>query len=256
MSTRQLLGDALLGLVSALPLTPHSPLERLLYRAVESKRRLGRDARELKSAIAQTFRSMGAERARTLTGFARIRQGILRSGSYKRSLFSRRWPDAAGSLRFRMASRLAVSRGITFDVLHLPEGAMIPPHGHDGVVSGMLVMEGEAGFRTYDVDGPVQPGLLVPVIPRQAERCGPGGVSTSGEDENLHWIRACSGPLFLLRFTVSDLFRGFRAEADRSAARLYLAPIGKPDGDGRIWAEPVDETTAAALRFPDPGHAR
>lgn len=256
MSIRQSLGDALLGLVSALPLKSYSPLERLLYRAVESKRRRGSDAKDLKSSIAGTFRSLGAERARVLTGFARLRQGILRSGTYKRSLFSRRWPDVAGSMRFRLASRLAVSRGITFDVLHLSEGAMIPPHGHQGVVSGMLVMEGEASFRTYDVDGPVQPGQRVPVIPRQAECCGPGGVSTSGEDENLHWISARSGPLFLLRFTVSDLFKGLAAGCDRSAARLYLAPTGKPAGDGRIWAEPVDERTAASLRFPDPGPGR
>lgn len=257
MSSRQWMGHALLNLAAAVPLPTRSPLERLLYRAIESKRRRGRDADALKSAIAGTFRAVGAERARVLTGFAGLRRRILRARGDKLTLFNKRWPAAVSSLRFRLASHLAVSRGITFDILHLPDGATIPPHGHNGVVSGMLVIEGEAGFRTYDVADALVPGQPARVVQRQVERCGPGGVSTSGENENLHWIRAYAGPLFLLRFTVSDLFKGLRSsvgeKAGRASSRLYLAPTGRSAGAGRIWAEPVDEAVAAKLPFPDPG---
>ena len=250
MSIRAVVGNALRTGLSPLLSRSRAPLSRLLGDAIAVKRRHGQGAETLKNRIAATFREMAdADPAKTLA-FDRHRHALSAGHGYKCTLHGKLWGKTAGDWAFRLATRLANRRGITFDILRLAEGAAIPPHAHCGVVSGMLVIEGDVGFRTYDTEDVTSKALWVKVRPRQAERVGPGGVSTSSAaHENLHWIHAYTPEVFLFRFTVTDVDHGLGEGVGSAKARVYLLPDGRPDPQGDVLARRVDEATATRHPF-------
>jgi|SRR5690554_3465137 len=225
------------------------PLPRLLEAGLAVKLDAA-DSEGLRSRLESTFASLGAAGGAEVVDLHRLRP-LLESTAYKYGLCGSRWPGHAGGAAFRLGSRLAAGCGITFDILVLRAGDAIAPHAHDRTVSGMLVVDGEVGFRTYDVVG--SDGDDAVLAPGMAARCGPGGVSTSSAmHHNLHWIHGFAPVSCILRFTVTNI-GGFRPESQgRSAARRYCIPSGRlPGGLVRgVWS---DEAAAKATPFPATG---
>ena len=250
VSIRVAVGNALLTGLTPLLSRSRAPLSRLLGYAVVVKRRHGQGADRLKERIAAAFHELAEADPAGALAFERHRHALSSGHGYKCTLHGKLWGRTAGDWVFRLATRLANRRGITFDILRLDGGAAIPPHAHCGVVSGMLVIEGDVGFRTYDTEDVMSAAPLVKVHPRQAERVGPGGVSTSSmAHENLHWIHAYTPEVFIFRFTVTDVDHGLGEGTGRATARVYLLPDGRPDPCGDVLARRVDEATATRQPF-------
>jgi len=225
------------------------PLPRLLEAGLAVKLD-GENGEALRSRLDSTCESLGADGAAATIGLRRSRP-LLERTACKYSLYGNKWPEDAGGATFRIASRLATGRGITFDVLVLRSGGSIAPHIHDGTVSGMLVVDGEVGFQTYDVVESSGSGAILK--PGLAGKYGPGGVSTSSTlHHNLHWIHGFAPISYVLRFTVTNI-GGTRSEsAARSGARQYCIPRGNlPGGLVRGHWSSADE--AIATPFPTPG---
>lgn len=246
---RRILADKVLSWSRPMLRCDRRPLPQLLEAGLAVKLD-GANDEALRSRLESTFASIGAEGGAAVVDLDRVRP-VLEQTRYKHSLFGSNWSRQAGGSAFRLASRLAAGRGITFDILVLRAGDAIAPHAHEGTVSGMLVVDGEAGFRTYDVIG--SDGDDAVLKPGMAGRYGPGGVSTSSTlHHNLHWIHGFAPVSYIFRFTVTNI-GGSRTESQaRSAARKYCIPAERlPDGLERgVWS---DEAAARATPFPMPG---
>src|SRR5690606_24418247 len=194
---RSILAAKLLSLSPPMLRTDRRPVPRLLEAGLAVKLD-GENGEALRSRLDSTFESLGADGAAAMIDLHRIRP-LLERTEYKYSLFGNKWPEDAGGATFRIASRLATGRGITFDVLVLRSGGSIAPHIHDGTVSGMLVVDGEVGFQTYDVVESSGSGAILK--PGLAGKYGPGGVSTSSTlHHNLHWIHGFAPISYVPRF--------------------------------------------------------
>ena len=219
--TRSILAAKLLSLSRSMLRHDRRPLPRLLEAGLAVKLD-GENGEALRSRLDSTFEFLGADGAAAMIDLHRIRP-LLERTEYKYSLYGNKWSDGAGDATFRIASRLATGRGITFDVLVLRCGEAIAPHIHDGTVSGMLVVDGEVGFQTYDVIESTASGAILK--PGLAGKYGPGGVSTSSTlHHNLHWIHGFAPISYILRFTVTNI-GSTRSESEaRSGARQYCIP--------------------------------
>lgn len=225
------------------------PLPQLLAAGLAVKLD-GADDEALRARLQSTFGSLGADGGAAMLDLHRVRP-VLERTRYKYSLYGRKWPRQAGGAAFRLASRLAAGRGITFDILVLRAGDAIAPHAHDRTVSGMLVVEGEVGFRTYDLVG--SDGDEAVLKPGMAAKCGPGGVSTSSTcHHNLHWIHGFAPVSYILRFTVTNIGASRPESQGRSAARNYCRPAGRLPG-GLVRGVWCDEAAARATPFPEAG---
>lgn len=234
-------------------LTPErTTLARLLRRAIRVK--LGHERAEtLRESLEAAFVELGrdgAETARRAVAVERHREQLALT-PYKFTLHSDRWGADAGGAPFRLAARIAARDGITFDIIVLRHGDAIPPHAHLNTVSGMLVLEGEVGIRTFDVVADphgsdevlLQPGLAGPMIP--------GDVSTlSDAHHNLHWVHGVAPVTLILRLTVTNIGDALTETAGRILAREYCLPR-EALADGRIRGEWVDRETAEQEPFPE-----
>lgn len=245
------LGNVVLACMRPMLRADGRPLPRLLEAGLFAKLD-GGDEEALRSRLEAVFTTLGADGGAEATGLHRVR-ARLEQTTYKYGLLGSSWPPAAGGLAFRIASRLAAGRGITFDILVLRSGEAIAPHAHEGTVSGMLVVEGEVGFRTYDVTG--ASGEDAVLKPGLAGKYGPGGVSTSSTaHHNLHWIHGFAPVNYILRFTVTNL-AGARPESKaRSMSRLYCVP-GEALPEGFVRGRWSTEREAKATPFPLAGLA-
>lgn len=192
------------------------------------------------------FSELSGAGAAAAIGLEQLRP-VLVATKYKYPLFGNRWSGSAGGQAFRLGSRLASTQSLHFDVLVLREGEQIPPHAHDGTVSGMLVVEGSVGFRTFDVldrssDGAtLRPGL--------DGIFGPGGVSTSSDaHHNLHWIKGFAPLSLIFRYSLAGLVGEGKKESGPVEARHYCLPIRDASGTANFgrW---VDQAEAKAATF-------
>ncbi|HJT78958.1 MAG TPA: hypothetical protein VJ739_17305 [Gemmataceae bacterium] len=185
--------------------------------------------------------------------FERRVKELDRPGGYK-SRITRLREDAAGDgrnapgpfwgRRFALLHHL----GVRLDVLALPRGEQIPPHGHYRVVSGFYVLGGEVAVRHYDRVREEGQVLLV----RQALDAvlAPGGYTTNSEyHHNIHWLYGLSPRSYLFRVTVSGTPTTTFGSAGRTDERVYVDPTAAPDAEGLIAARYVSEAEAAGLPF-------
>ena len=249
--SRRLLGNMALACMRPMLRADGRPLPCLLEAGLFAKLD-GGDDEELRSRLEAVFTSLGADGGAEATGLHRVRARLAQT-TYKYGLLGGSWPPGAGGLSFRIASRLAAGRGMTFDILVLRSGEAIAPHAHEGTVSGMLVVEGEVGFRTYDVTGASgEDALLKPGL---AGKYGPGGLSTSSTAyHNLHWIHGFAPVNYIFRFTVTNLGEARAESAARSAARHYCVP-GEVLPGGFVRGRWSTEREAKATPFPLAGLA-
>lgn len=242
---RQQLRKAVVGIVRGRLRRDERDLPVLLESGLALKLEAG-DAEAHRSVLERVFGSLGARGAASAVDLDRNGDRF-RSMRYKYALFGDRWAPAAGGTSFRLGSRLASSHGIKFDVLVLREGAQIPPHAHEGTVSGMLVMEGEVGFRTFDVIEHTPSG---PLLRSGLDgRYGPGGVSTSSDNHhNLHWIKGLSPVSLLFRYSLTGLVPEHAPAASAEEPRHYCIP--RRALSANEWqGEWVSEADAKAASF-------
>ncbi|TWT19944.1 hypothetical protein FQY83_09250 [Luteimonas marina] len=246
---RRALADRLLDGTRASLRRDRRALPRLLEDGLAVKLD-GADDEALRRRLEATFLSLGGDGAAAVVGLPHIGP-LLERIDYKYALFGNRWADQAGGFNFRLASRLAAGRGITFDILVLRAGEAIAPHAHENTVSGMLVVEGEVGFRTYDVvESNAERAILKPGL---AGRYGPGGVSTSSTGHhNLHWIHGFASINYILRFTVTNIGGSLNESKARSAARHYCIP-GESHREGLVPGRWVSAAEAKSTPFPVDG---
>lgn len=227
-------------------------LPRLLDASVRVKQ--GRlEPETLREQLESTFRELGqggAGRGIAAVALAHHREA-LESTPYKYSLHGARWGSPAGGSLFRLASRLAALDGITFDVLVLREGAAIPPHAHVNTVSGMLVLEGDVGIRTFDVVSGSDAPDEVLLRARLSARMSTGDVSTlSDHHHNLHWVHGFAPISYILRLTITNIGDTLSEDQGRVLAREYCLPRDEMP-DGLFRGEWVDLETARREPFPD-----
>jgi hypothetical protein len=125
-------------------------------------------------------------------------------------------------------------------------GNVITPHGHRGMQSAHLVVEGSLRARTYDRLGET-PGALV-LRPAGDRRLDPGDVSSIGPArENVHWFV----PLGERAATFDVLVTGLEAGGPDYQVQPVDPLAGTDLGDGTLRAPLLGfEESAAPLRPP------
>ena len=184
--------------------------------------------------------------------FDRIKETLRRPKGYKFHVNrfdesrndSKRGRFSPWARRFGLLARL----GIHSDVLLLRRDQSIPPHGHIGVVSGFLVLEGQVRIRHYHrVDQRDNGLLLKPTIDRVLSQ---GEYTTNSEFcDDVHWLQGIADETFLFRTNVvgvkASRWEGLRETNDR----LYVDPTGTQDIEGRVFAPFISGEVARELRM-------
>lgn len=204
----------------------------------------GADPEVHRRMLEDAFLELGAAGASDALGLTAL-YPRLESVKYKYALFGGRWTASAGGWAFRLGSRLAAAHNLQFDVLVLRHGTQIPPHAHEGTVSGMLVLHGEVGIRTFDVLSRSDEGATL--RPGFDGSFGPGGVSTSSDGHhNLHWISGQAPLSLVFRYSLTGLEHGHSVDAEAGEPRHYCLPIADAAGKLTIgrWVDQADAQAA------------
>jgi hypothetical protein len=241
---KAVLKRTLLGVTRTHLRTDSRPLSRLLENGLATVFD-GADAEAHRVVLEDTLHDLGAAGSAAAIGLERLRP-LLHATPYKYPLHGERWHAAAGGWSFRLGSRLAASHNIAFDILTLRQDGQIPPHAHEGTVSGMLVVEGEVGIKTFDLGAPLPDGAVLES--RLDGRFGPGGVSTSSDrHHNVHWIKGIAPISLVFRYSLTGL-RAAPVASGAAEPRHYILPTrvaGQPIMQGR-W---VGEAEAKAADY-------
>ncbi len=216
--------DAALRLSVTGSLTRIDQVSRAL-RAGEARPTDWQDAVEAAAAaidLDELFRAIDFERLRATAGYAEV--GVATAPA--------RLPDVFGDGR---------RPAYYAKVFAVGKGRAVIPHGHAGMVSGHLVLDGGFRLRQYDRVGD-EPGrmLIRPTVDRVETA---GGCSTISDDrDNVHWLVAESDA-----HTLDFLVTGVAPETPGGYAVQNIDPAGAEDrGDGVLAAPHLDVETALA----------
>lgn len=147
--------------------------------------------------------------------------------------------------RIRLPGIDSGDRRIWTALFVLPEGAAIPPHGHNNIVSAHLLLQGRFRARTYDRIEDM-PGRML-LRPAMEKSFAPGEtVAMSDERDNVHWFIAEQGPVFTFDISLRapDL-RVYHNPVERDG-RIFIDPTTSLRPDGTIEAPVIDYRTSAA----------
>jgi len=116
----------------------------------------------------------------------------------------------------------------------LKKGRSIPPHVHENMVTGFLVLKGEFHGRNFDRKDDGDHFILTPTIDKVHR---PGDFSSiSDEKDNAHWFTGISDTAFLFDMVVKDL----QFQPDARNKRMFVDLRGGKMDDGRIYAKRMD----------------
>ena len=173
--------------------------------------------------------------------------------AYKIAVVCRKGDSSADPSKNRLdlwARRFGLLRriGVSLDTLLLRAGEQIPPHGHNRVVSGFYVLDGEVGARHYDRIREIDGGLSIRKVFDQVLMAG--GYTTNSEHfHNIHWLVGRAPESYLFRITVVGTPTRPFTRAHAASSRVYVDPTGQPDASGVIEAVYVTEMAAKGLQY-------
>jgi hypothetical protein len=227
-------------------------LHRLLGQAVHLQwGRISDD--HFRRELSDFFTTLDRSSLMEMIDFPAKAQRLNRPGGYKIDLVSLRADQRYGPLQRRLspwARRFGLLRrlGIRMDVLILRAGEQVPPHGHNRIVSGFYVLEGQVAIRHFDRVREEGNGVLVrKVLDTVLE---PGGYTTNSEFyHNIHWLYGLAPCSYLFRVTVTNTpTEAFGGQA-MANERVYLDPSGPPDEQGLIAAPYLSEAEVKQVQF-------
>ena len=225
------------------------PFHRMLWSAVQlSRNQISPE--EFRLELDRFYSSVDAKSLERNVGFEAIKKQLQQPGGYKNriSRFGSHEPGRWASRfspwerRFGLLARL----GINSDVLLLRKGDSVPPHGHRGVVSGFLVMEGQVRIRHFDCIEQRQAGLVVRPTIDTVLCCGQFTTNSEYHDD-IHWLQGIAEESFLFRTNVIGLSQTRWKEVTASSERRYVDPTQEAGADGRVFAPFVTAQHARSL---------
>lgn len=232
------------------------PLDRMLGDAVRLQ--LGKmPDDDFRKRLEQFYRESNPTQLAQEIRFDELRRLLDRPGSYKTGIRRLTGDQIVGGLGARLSPwqrrfSLLQQLHIRCDVLVLRRGEQVPPHGHNRVVSGFYLLEGQVACRHYDRVREDDGALLVRLALDLVHQ--PGGYTTNSEaHHNIHWLQGVAPQSYLFRTTVTNTpatpFNGHLTANER----IYVDPVSSPpDAEGVIRARYVDEAEAKKLVLAPP----
>lgn len=120
--------------------------------------------------------------------------------------------------------RLSLLRhfGIRFDLMILSDGEQIPPHAHQGVISGFIILEGRAAIRHFHVEEYLPNSVMARLSVDRILENGEYTVNSENKD-NIHWLKSVGKETILFRFNITKLPSNLPSY-ENLQGRLYVDP--------------------------------
>ena len=142
----------------------------------------------------------------------------------------------AANLGIDLAKVEGLPRKLAFgkQIFAMKKGRSVVPHGHDNMSTGFLILSGTFAGKHYDrIEDHEDHYLIKPTIDRTFR---PAECSTiSDHKDNVHWFKAESEPAFIFNAHVM----GYNKENPKTAARVYVDPVGEKTAGGLIVAKKI-----------------
>jgi hypothetical protein len=179
---------------------------------------------EYQAALESLYRRVDLPALLKTLDFDRIAAGVNYPALGARSL----------PVEFNAVSGLPTDLVFGRQVFAMKKGRSVVPHGHDNMATGFLVLNGSLRGRHYDrLEDHKDHYLIRPTIDRTFT---PAEFSTiSDHKDNVHWFTAESDVAFLFNIHVM----GTNPENPKTAARVYVDPVGEPVSGGLIKAPKI-----------------